>query len=399
MKRAARLLRGSVRVRVESDFPERVLNLCGAHGILFSELCRESARALSFSLRAAERRRLEALLAPLGVTLTVERAEGVPFFLRRLRRRRALLAGLAAVVLLVLLNSFFIWDIEVSGNEAVPSEKIVRVLEEQGLRRGSFAYSFRPRELCNRVLPELPELAWLTVNVRGCRAYIQVRERVAKPEIVNESESTNIVASRDAIITEVRAYDGKTLVRRGATVTQGQLLISGAVETENVERPSVASRLVAGRGEVWGRTWYELSAKIPLQYEQLCRGGEEENSYALLFGTMRVKIGAKGSSNLQSGCDTIIHQTRLTLPGGMALPLVWEKTTRFAGELRTVERSREEAEAIGKSLLTDYLLSRIDGTITTARVRSTEQGGWLLVTLSAECLEQIGRSVPILTEE
>lgn len=398
MNRAARLLRGSVRVRVESDFPERVLNLCGAHGILFSELHWESARALSFSLRAADCKRLRVLLAPLEVTLTVERAEGVPFLLRRLRRRCALLAGLAVVALLVLLNSCFVWDIEVSGNSAVPTERILRVLEEQGLHRGSFAYACRPRELCNRVLPELPELAWLTVNVRGCRAYIQVRERVAKPEIVNEHESANIVASRDAIITEVRAYDGRALVSRGATVTRGQLLISGAMETEGPERPSVASRLVAGRGEVWGRTWYELSAKIPLQYEQLQRGGEEKSSYALLFGTRRVKFGAKGSSNLQSGCDTIRAQARLTLPGGMALPLVWEKTTRRACGLQTLERSRAEAEAIGERLLTDYLLSRIDGTITTARISSAEQGGWLLVTLSAECLEQIGKSVPILTE-
>ena len=29
MDRAARLLRGTLRVRVESAFPERVLNLCG----------------------------------------------------------------------------------------------------------------------------------------------------------------------------------------------------------------------------------------------------------------------------------------------------------------------------------------------------------------------------------
>ena len=49
MDRAARLLRGTLRVRVESAFPERVLNLCGAHGIAFSDLRWESASALSRS--------------------------------------------------------------------------------------------------------------------------------------------------------------------------------------------------------------------------------------------------------------------------------------------------------------------------------------------------------------
>ena len=144
MDRAARLLRGTLRVRVESAFPERVLNLCGAHGIAFSDLRWESASALSFTVRAAERKKLERLLAPLDAALTVERAAGAPFFLRRFRRRYTLLAGLALMLALFFANSFFIWDFEVSGSETVPAEKILRVLEKQGLRRGSFAYSFRP---------------------------------------------------------------------------------------------------------------------------------------------------------------------------------------------------------------------------------------------------------------
>ena len=67
-----------------------------------------------------------------------------------------LLAGLALMLALFFANSFFIWDFEVSGSETVPAEKILRVLEKQGLRRGSFAYSLRPQDICNRALPELP---------------------------------------------------------------------------------------------------------------------------------------------------------------------------------------------------------------------------------------------------
>ena len=209
-----------------------LLNLCGAHGIAFSDLRWESASTLSFTVRAAERKKLERLLAPLDAALTVERAAGAPFFLRRFRRRYTLLAGLAFMLALFFANSFFIWDFEVSGSETVPAEKILRVLEKQGLRRGSFAYSFRPQDICNRALPELPELAWLTVNVRGCRAYVSVRDRVPKPELADDRTPTNVVAKRDALVTEVRAYDGRAMVRKGGTVTAGQLLISGAVQTE-----------------------------------------------------------------------------------------------------------------------------------------------------------------------
>ena len=295
-------------------------------------------------------------------------------------------------------NSFFIWDFEVSGSETVPAEKILRVLEKQGLRRGSFAYSFRPQDICNRALPELPELAWLTVNVRGCRAYVSVRDRVPKPELADDRTPTNVVAKRDALVTEVRAYDGRAMVRKGGTVTAGQLLISGAVQTEGPERPNVPSRLLAGRGQVRGRTWYELSIRVPLQYEEKRYTDDEKHSYALLLGERRVKFGAKGSSNLQGSCDKIIHQTKLSLPGGMALPLTWEETTLRPYETRTVTRTRTEAEELGARTLSAYLLTQIDGAVTTTRVASAVQGDWLLVTLSAECLEQIGETVPILTD-
>ncbi len=82
----------------------------------------------------------------------------------------------------------------------------------------------------------------------------------------------------------------------------------------------------------------------------------------------------------------------------MALPLTWEETTLRPYETRTVTRTRTEAEELGARTLSTYLLTRIDGTVTTTRVASAVQGDWLLVTLSAECLEQIGETVPILTD-
>ena len=82
----------------------------------------------------------------------------------------------------------------------------------------------------------------------------------------------------------------------------------------------------------------------------------------------------------------------------MALPLTWEETTLRPYETRTVTRKRTEAEELGARTLSAYLLTRIDGAVTATHVASAVQGDWLLVTLSAECLEQIGETVPILTD-
>lgn len=400
LKKAIKLLRGSVRVCAQSVYPERVLNLCSVRGIEFWDLAWKSASEISFCIARSDLRALRRACEGNGVELTVERTAGAPFFLARFRRRYALLAGLALCATVLLVNSFFIWDLTVSGNETVPSEKILRALRDEGVHRGTFIYSFDSQELCNRVLPKLKDLCWLTVNVHGCRAYVQVRERVHAPERVNESKPTNVVASRAGLVTKVRALDGEKLVLPGTSVQEGQLLISGVVDTGGAEHPSVATRFLAGKGEVWARTWYELSIRIPLSYEEKIYTGEKKRSHALCWGENRVKITAKDSSILTASCDKIKNQTPWTLFGVLSLPITWETETILLCETRPCTRSRAEAEEIGAQALRTYLSSLLGetGSVANERIASAQQGQWLLVTLSAECEEQIGKEVPIEME-
>ena len=133
------------------------------------------------------------------------------------------------------------------------------------------------------MLPELKDLCWLAVNVRGCRAYVQVRERVRAPERVNESEPTNVIAAKAGLVTKVRALDGEKKVLPGTSVQQGQLLIAGVVDTGGTEKPSVTTRFLAGKGEVWARTWYDLTVRVPLTYEEKVYTGAEKHVLLVAF--------------------------------------------------------------------------------------------------------------------
>ena len=400
MNRMIAFLRGRVTVRVESAFPERVLNLCGANRISFDDLRWHSVTAFSFTLSRSGYRALRRCAGKLDASFTVERRSGAPFLLARVRRRYALLGGAAAFFLLLAVNSCFIWDFEVTGNDTVPTEKILRVLDECGLSWGSFGLLLAPQELCNRALPKLPELCWLTVNVRGCRACVQVEERVPKPTIYSEKQTCNTVARRAALVTKVLPFDGEAKVLPGMTVLPGQLLISGVVETKGTENPSVSARVYAGTGEVWGRTWHEITARVPLLYEQRTAEGTKKHRFALIVGKNRLQFSAKGSSNIGVGYDKITKKTQCEL-FGLALPLTWEHETLLAVETAPARRTRAEAEELGRALLERELTARLGetGSVTAKRFSSAVQGDWLIVTLSAECLEQIGESAALLLEK
>ena len=401
LKKAVKLLRGSVCVRAKSAYPERMLNLCSARGIEFWDVRWIDDTALSFCVARGDLRALRRAAEGCGAEVSIERTSGTPFFFARLRRRHALFAGGILCAALLLVNSLFIWDFEVTGNETVPTETILHALREHGVHRGTFIYSFRSQDICNRVLPELKDLCWVAVNVRGCKAYVQVRERVRAPERVNESEPTNVIAAKPGLITKVRALDGEKRVLPGTSVQQGQLLIAGVVDTGGTEKPSVTTRFLAGKGEVWARTWYDLTVRVPLTYEKKVYTGKEKRSHTLIWGENRLKIGAKGSSICNVDCDKIKYQTQWTLFGLFALPVTWETETLLPYELEIAARSRADAEAQGKDMLETYLTALLGetGSVTQRRFSTAVEGDTLVVTLSAECEEQIGKEVPIAVSE
>ena len=384
-------LRGQVTVEVESAAPERVLNLCAAHGIPFWGLTWLSELRLRAAIDRAELPRLRQVLAQTDAVLTVVRTEGAPEVWRQYRRRYVLLAAAGLLMLMMALGSTHIWAFQVTGNDTVPTETILRTLEKYGVALGARS-RIRQEELRNHVLLELPDVVWLTVNMRGCTAHVQVVERQRPPHLYTDGEITNVVAARDGLVTSVQALDGEAQVMAGSTVTAGQVLISGVVDSDRR-----GYRLLHGMGQVWARTWYELSVSVPRTVREKGEETEAVTHLAVDVGRNRIKIYGKGSMT-GPDCDkmTLYHQARL--PFGLTLPvtLVTERTVRYAAE--ETERSPEEARAEGEAQLMAQLrtvLAQRDGNLLHHRFDAVRQGTRLVVTLHAECEEQIGVSSPL----
>ena len=386
-------LRGQLRVRAESAFPERVLNLCGARDLSFWDLEWESPTAFTCRLSRKDWHTLRRAAKNLDCTLTVVRREGAPYFLSRFRHRTALMTGLVACGLGLFLGSFFIWDFAVEGNETVPTEQILRALEKNGVGLGSFGLGLDGEDIRNHVLLDIPELSWIAVNVSGCRANVQVRERRPVPELVSKREPANVVARRAGLVLKVRALDGVACVLPGTSVAEGQLLISGVEDTE-----TVGARVLTGMGTVTARTWYSLDTAVPLQAEEKQYTGEEKLGISLIFGTHRVKF-FRNSSIEGAEYDKITNRRPWSLLGvPLPVTLVTEQYRFY--ETVSVEQSPAQAEKAAEAVLTEYLHSLVKpyGTVKSTLCSARQKGDTLLVTLKAECEEQIGESVPIYTQ-
>ncbi len=391
------LLRGSVRLEVAGEFPERFLNLCAQRGVAFWAVDWPDSHTLRLTVAWRDAQGLEELAQRCGCTMDQGAEGGLPPFLLRFRKRYAFLAGLALALAAVCLLSRFIMVVEVEGNQRVPSQLILSELQRQGLRVGVYGPGLELRDITNEALLHLEELSWLTVNIRGIRAQVVVREKLPQPEVVDETVLGDIVATAPGLVTRIEAWEGDAAVKVGDTVLPGDILIRGQVQ---MDPPVVGDTLpppisVRAQGVVEGRTWRVLTASIPLTAQVKTYTGEETALWSVSFFGRRVNF-FQNSGISYGRYDKIGETWNLTLPGGTVLPFALRREVYRAYETSEADVNPEAA----RTMLEDRLLGRLKellgetGTEAGHTFQAWEKDGVLTVRLTAECREELGRFVP-----
>ena len=264
-RKAVNYLRGQAAVEITSSAPERVVNLCAAHGIPFWDVDWRTERCFRVTTTLPGLRRLREVTADTDADIRLLRKTGAPELWRRCRRRYVLLAAALVLPLLLALGSAFIWDFAVSGNDTVATEEILQALERCGVRVGTRGVGLDQDDLRNRVLPLLPDVVYLAVNVRGCTAHVQVVERTRPPHLYRDSDVQNVVAARDGLMTKVEALDGASLrCRPGDTVTgRAGCCMGGVADSPRGCRYHARPRGASGRGR--GTSW---TVPVPLDVRE-----------------------------------------------------------------------------------------------------------------------------------
>ena len=400
--RLVNALRGSVRLEVEGAFPERFLNLCAQRGILFWNVEWMETTRLRLTVTRRGSRQAAALGERTLCTVTPAGRSGMPYFLARFKKRYAFWVGMGLSMAAVCVLSSFVLTIEVKGNITVPTAQILIELRRQGLGIGTFGPSLDERTVGNKVLLQLPQLSWLSINLYGTRAEVLVREAVKAPELVDAQEYGSVVARASGIVTRVEALTGEAVVKVGDTVLEGETLISGTVHLEGPaysDKPEIGQIQVRASGRVYARTWRTMAAQLPLEAQVKRYTGEETNLWSVTALGRRTDFFGKGGISFDR-YDKISHTWTLTLPGGEEMPLAVQRETCRAYELETLAVEPDAAEAMLKERLLEALEEAVgEGEIVSTEFAVETENGMLTVTLQAECREEIGTFVPDSTTQ
>ena len=390
MSRIDRKVRGTVRYELCGACPESVLNACAMQALELMDL--ESIDACTLRVTVFENRAEEfQTLSRRCMCETEKLSQSGGSKSRRLVKRRMLLLIFALLTAgLLFLSSLFIWDIQVVGCQQLTQAQVLRALASCGVEQGSFRFGLNSDLVRSRILVELPEIAWMTVNVRGSRATVLILEREEKPEIYEEADAADIVAAKTGVIAKMSVLNGKTLVTPGQAVVEGETLISGTMDSI-----TALPRQVRASGSVTAETWTELSAVRPAVENHKTGEAKKIFRFALKFGEKRINLYLSGRNELDE-CDKIVYEYNIGIEGLFLLPvsIIKEELSFYETEAQPSAAGAEMEAA-----LRAYLTETVDGEVLSADFSVNDGGELLCVTMHAHCLENIAETREIKQEE
>ena len=324
-------LTGYCRLHYPRDLSARIINDCSERGLVYrgGEFSEEEFSFVC-SLRTAKR--LERIYPPLR-----RETHGSPSLIKRYRGRPGVLAGLLLSVLLVWASGRVVWQIRIDGNEHTTDQEIIEQLKSCGMEVGDRISSLNTAALENRMLIESESISWISINLRGTVAQVEVREILPTPE-EEHYDAANLVASRPGIIEWLEDTRGNVSIQIGDVVGEGDLLVGGLYAPEGG-----GLRYTVAKGKVIAKTEREFAVQIPRVYEKKTYTGEVKVEKSLIFFKKEIKFFGN-TNNLYERCDTIDTVEYFEMPGAFSLP-VGVRTVRYM-EYRTEETERSEEEML-----------------------------------------------------
>lgn len=352
-------LLGYTVICVERTYAEQVLNLCMRGGVVYLD-GGSDAQALRLCLRSGHAGRLCRMMGQAEVPFLVECRGGLPQLLRRLFYRPGLVLGALCAIALIIASECFVFDIRVTGNTTLTAGEVKQLLAEQGFVPGAFIPGIDTDRLENRVMLSTDKIAWLSVNLRGNVANVElVEQRLPAPTAVQRP--AHVVAAQNGEIVAVELYRGNVLVRAGQQVGKGEILIAGVYDSA-----ATGFRFTRAAGKVMARTTHSFRVEIPYEYEKKVYTGEIIEKKTLNFFSFPIKV-FESTGNCGTVYDTIYIVDNCSPVVGVDLPLEIHTERRLPYTVETATRDaraaltlayRELGEQIAQTLQDGELLEK-----------------------------------------
>jgi len=222
IEKLPKFLKGCVEFEVKTSDVQGFLNSCLKDNItIFNLNFTDTGAIMSASVYDYKR------LQKIKVRRKILKKHGIRFYVNRYRKRIGLALGCVLLVFSLIILSGYIWNIDVTGNNRLSDNLILETLEQNGVYIGARKSKINIREVKRNIINDLYDVSWITINIDGSFAHIEIKERNIKPTSEDKSKPSNLIASDDGEIVKMEITKGKPIATVGSGVKKGDLLVAG----------------------------------------------------------------------------------------------------------------------------------------------------------------------------
>lgn len=187
---------GYLNIEIEGYFVEKFINTCIAKNIFLWNIRRTKATLVYCNIGINNFRKVRKIAKNSKCRVKIKTKKGLPFIFNKYKRRKVFFVFLFLLVLSIISLSNFVWNIDVTGNVNISKEEIIRNLEQDGLKIGKLKSKINSKEIISKMRLERDDLAWIGIELKGTNAIVKIVEAEKKPEIIDEEDYCNIVATK-----------------------------------------------------------------------------------------------------------------------------------------------------------------------------------------------------------
>ncbi len=385
-----RLLLGYVRIEVEGYYVERFINICTNNKILIWNLKREKGVKLYLNIGINDFKNLSEVARKTNCKVRILKKRGIPFLLNRYKKRKIFAIFLIIMLCAIYISSKYVWNVEILVKDNLNIENISEDLESAGITKGILKSKIDTDKVINELRLKRDDIAWVGIDLKGTNIKVNIVKADNSPDIINNSDYCNIIATKAGIITKITAQNGTALVKVGDTIQKGDILIAGYMEGKYTD-----TRYVHSLGEVQAKVWYEKTKEVKLKEEIHKETGKKENKYEIGFNNWKIKLYGKLSKF--ELYETSIEENNIKIFKDFYLPISIKKLTNKEQVLENKELSLKEATDIGVGELSKQIESEIVNkeSIIGKKVKTVEKENSVIVTVTYEAMESIGEKQKI----
>lgn len=187
---------GYLQIEVEGYFVERFINICLTKKILLWDIKRSKATLINACIGIKNFRKVRNIAKDTKCRVKIKAKKGIPFIFYKYKKRKIFFAILFLITIAIVSLSNFVWNIEIIGNNKISKEELMESLKSEGLQIGSKKNNINTKQIISNMRLNRDDLAWIGIEVKGTNAIIKVVEADKKPEIIDENQYCNIVATK-----------------------------------------------------------------------------------------------------------------------------------------------------------------------------------------------------------